>query len=340
MNNLGDISKIEIEDVPDCDLLTYSSPCQDISIAGKMAGIEKGSETRSSLLWECERIIRAKKPKYLVMENVKNLVNYTYIDSFNIWLQKLVDLGYNNYWQVLNAVDYGAPQSRERVFCVSILKEYDTGFIFPEKQKRKIILKDILEDERAYYYSRIPVYEDSIDNIIGYVLTKTLVRVVLENDMVELKDILIKPLSFPRSTEINDILMEFKKTHQHFAVILDEYGGTEGVLTMEDILEEIVGEIYDESDSETKPLVKNKDGSYIVDGQMNLEDFCETFDIDYDEIETEYVTIGGYCIELLDDNFAHLHQVIKFKNLTMTVIAIDDKNTIEKLKVVVEKSND
>lgn len=113
-----------------------------------MAGIEKGSETRSSLLWECERIIRAKKPKYLVMENVKNLVNYTYIDSFNIWLQKLVDLGYNNYWQVLNAVDYGAPQSRERVFCVSILKEYDTGFIFPEKRARKIVLKDILEDEK------------------------------------------------------------------------------------------------------------------------------------------------------------------------------------------------
>lgn len=148
MNNLGDISKIEIEDVPDCDLLTYSSPCQDISIAGKMAGIEKGSKTRSSLLWECERIIRAKKPKYLVMENVKNLVNSTYIDAFNIWLQKLVDLGYNNYWQVLNAVDYGAPQSRERVFCVSILKEYDTGFIFPEKRARKIVLKDILEDEK------------------------------------------------------------------------------------------------------------------------------------------------------------------------------------------------
>ena len=113
-----------------------------------MAGIEKGSETRSSLLWECERIIRAKKPKYLVMENVKNLVNSTYINAFNIWLQKLVDLGYNNYWQVLNAVDYGAPQSRERVFCVSILKEYDTGFIFPEKRARKIVIKDILEDEK------------------------------------------------------------------------------------------------------------------------------------------------------------------------------------------------
>lgn len=198
-------------------------------------------------------------------------------------------------------------------------------------------LDEILNNEETYYYSRIPVFEDSIDNIIGYVLTKTLVRAKLENDNVSLKDILIKPLSFPRSTEINDILIEFKNTHQHFAVILDEYGGTEGVLTMEDILEEIVGEIYDESDNDTKPCVKNKDGSYIVDGQMNLEDFCTLFDIDYDKLETEYVTIGGYCIELLDDNFAKLHQKIQFENLSMTVIALDEKNTIEKLKVVVEE---
>lgn len=201
-------------------------------------------------------------------------------------------------------------------------------------------IDDILEDEKTYVYSRIPVYEDSIDNIIGYVLTKTLVRVKLENDKVSLRDILIKPLSFPRSTEINDILIEFKKTKQHFAVILDEYGGTEGILTMEDILEEIVGEIFDENDESEKVYVKNKDGSYIIDGQMNLEDFCELFDIDYEELETEYVTIGGYCIELLDDNFAKLDDEILFKNLKMKVIAIDEKNTIEKLKVVIEEPID
>lgn len=114
-----------------------------------MAGIEQGSETRSSLLWECERIIRAKQPPYLLMENVKNLVNSTYIDAFTIWLNKLDSLGYNNYWQVLNAVDYGVPQNRERVFCVSIRKDVDTGFTFPSKQDRKIFLKDILENETA-----------------------------------------------------------------------------------------------------------------------------------------------------------------------------------------------
>ena len=140
--------------------------------------------------------------------------------------------------------------------------------------------------------------------------------------------------------EINDILIRFKETHQHFAVILDEYGGTEGVLTMEDILEEIVGEIWDESDDPEEPYVKTKNGSYIVDGKMNLEDFCDLFDLDYEEIDTEYVTIGGFCIELLDDNFAKLNDVIIYKNLEMKVIAIDEKQTIEKLKIKVNEKEE
>lgn len=194
-------------------------------------------------------------------------------------------------------------------------------------------IDEVLKDEELFDYSRIPVYEETIDNIIGYVLVKDLVRAKLQEKETSIKDLLISHLIFPRSTEINDILKEFKKTKKHFAVILDEYGGTEGVLTMEDILEEIVGEIWDESDDHEEPYVKAKNGAYIVDGQMNLEDFCELFDINYDDIDTEYVTIGGYCIELLDDNFAKLNQVIEFEDLQMKVIAIDDKHTIQKLKV-------
>ena len=197
-------------------------------------------------------------------------------------------------------------------------------------------IDEILKNDETYVYSRIPVYEDSIDNILGYVLTKSLVRSKLENNKVALRDLLIETLTFPRSTEINDILIEFKKSHRHFAVILDEYGGVEGVLTMEDILEEIVGEIWDESDDISSPYIKKNDGSYIVDGKMNLEDFCELFNLEYDDIETDYVTIGGFCVELLDDKFAELNSIIKYKNLTMKVIAIDEKQTIEKLLVKIE----
>ena len=196
------------------------------------------------------------------------------------------------------------------------------------------------ENEELFNFSRIPVYQDSIDNIIGYVLTKTLVRRKLENKPFNLDSILIKPLRFPRSTEINTILTKFKATHNHFAVIYDEYGGVEGIVTMEDILEEIVGEIWDESDEKDEPYIKLKNGNYIVNGNMNLEDFCDLFDIDYEEINTEYVTIGGYCIELLDDNFAKVNDEIKFKNLDMKILAVDEHNTVLKIKIKVNKNED
>ena len=122
-NNFGDISKADAKDIPDHDLFTYSFPCQDISLAGLQKGFEKGSSTKSSLLWECERIIREKQPKYLMLENVKNLVGNGFIENFKKWLTLLNEIGYVNYWQVLNATDYVIPQNRERVFVVSIRKD-------------------------------------------------------------------------------------------------------------------------------------------------------------------------------------------------------------------------
>ena len=152
VNNLGDISLVDPNDVPDHDLFTYSFPCQDISVAGKGKGFEKGAGTRSGLLWECEKVIRAKKPKYLLMENVKNLVSKKFKPGFEEWLQALEEFGYSNYYSVLNAKDYGIPQNRERVFCVSILGEHEP-YKFPEKETLELRLKDILEhevDEKFY----------------------------------------------------------------------------------------------------------------------------------------------------------------------------------------------
>lgn len=146
VNNLGDISLVDPNEVPSHDLFTYSFPCQDISVAGKGKGFEKGSNTRSGLLWECEKVIRAKKPKYLLMENVKNLVSKKFKPGFEEWLEALEELGYTNYWQVLNAKDYGIPQNRERVFCVSILDDHDS-YEFPNKETLELRLKDILENE-------------------------------------------------------------------------------------------------------------------------------------------------------------------------------------------------
>ena len=160
--NYGDICKIDETKLPYYDLITYSSPCQDFSVAGKQAGGDKGSGTRSSLLWECERIIRAVKPKYLLMENVKNLVGKKHIHNFTSWLKTLEDIGYKNYWKVLNAKDYGVPQNRERVFVVSIL---DGGqYQFPEPIKLTKRLKDVLEPvvDEKYYISK--QFEKYIEN--------------------------------------------------------------------------------------------------------------------------------------------------------------------------------
>lgn len=152
-NNLGDIRKIE--ELPDADLWTYSFPCQDISVAGKGAGIKEG--TRSGLLFEVERLLRVASekgtlPKYLLLENVKNLVSKKFKADFDKWLDFLAELGYTNYWRVLNAKDYGIPQNRERVFCVSIRGEHKP-FVFPKPKELSIRLRDMIDetvDERFY----------------------------------------------------------------------------------------------------------------------------------------------------------------------------------------------
>lgn len=121
IGNLGDVSKVDEKNFPDCDFLTYSFPCQDISISGIQRGIKKG--TRSGLLFEVERIVEHNKPKYLLMENVKNLVSEKHMGPFQEYIDKLESLGYGNSWIVLNGAAFGCPQNRERVFMMSVLGE-------------------------------------------------------------------------------------------------------------------------------------------------------------------------------------------------------------------------
>ena len=156
--NFGDISKIDWDQVPDFDLFTYSSPCQDFSNAGLQRGGEEGSGTRSSLLWECRRAIIAKRPKYCLLENVKALVSKKFMPLFNKWQDELAEYGYANFWQVLNAKNYGVPQNRERVFLWSILRTEDDPrpeYHFPRPFPLELRLKDVLEEsvDEKYYLS-------------------------------------------------------------------------------------------------------------------------------------------------------------------------------------------
>lgn len=163
----GDIRNINWDNVPDFDLFTYSSPCQDFSKAGKIEGGEKNSGTKSSLLWECEKAISIKKPKILLMENVRNLTSPKFMPLFNNWLSVLESYGYKNYWQIMNAKDYGVPQNRPRVYVVSVrndLAETYGDFSFPSSIELKQSLSRYIQTnvDKKYY-----LYEDNAEFVIS-----------------------------------------------------------------------------------------------------------------------------------------------------------------------------
>ncbi len=147
------------------DLIMHGSPCQDFSLAGKQAGGDEGSGTRSSLMYETIRIVEKLKPKYVIWENVKNLLSKTHKHNFDNYLKTLEELGYTNYYQILNAKDYEIPQNRERVFTISILNN-SKYFEFPVKQELKLKLKDMLDKEvdEKYYLSEKMINYITADN--------------------------------------------------------------------------------------------------------------------------------------------------------------------------------
>lgn len=150
--NYGDISKVSR--LVYADLWTYGFPCQDISAAGYQKGIVKG-ETRSGLLYEVQRLLSVAEkhdelPKYIILENVKNIVSRKFFSQFDSWLCWLGNLGYNSYWQIINAKDCGIPQTRERVFVVSIRKDIDNGFEFPAPIPLEKELRDYFESSDEF----------------------------------------------------------------------------------------------------------------------------------------------------------------------------------------------
>ena len=192
--NLGDISKIE--KMPYADLWTLSFPCTDISVAGKMKGLSPDDETRSSLLWCGINLLKTAKdngelPKYILFENVKNLVSKKFRPDFDNLIEVLSELGFNTYWQVLNGKECGVPQNRERVFVVAIRKDIDTERMdFPRPFDSGLRLKDILEDEvdKKYYLSdkvqeRFKITDPTFtNNIVG--TTKPECRTIGQRDLV------------------------------------------------------------------------------------------------------------------------------------------------------------
>lgn len=199
-------------------------------------------------------------------------------------------------------------------------------------------INEVIKDEEFFIHSRIPVYEDTIDNIIGILPVKSVARAIFAHKEINVRALMYKPLIIPRNHQLLDLLQEFKSSHIHVAVIIDEYGGTEGIITMEDILEEIVGDIFDETDEVEEEYYINKDGSIVVNGAMNIDDFFELIGFDDEDFETDYATAGGFCQEILD-RFAQKDDEFDFSHYHFRILEIDGY-TVEKLLVINTKSEE
>ncbi len=192
-------------------------------------------------------------------------------------------------------------------------------------------IEELIKDKEIFKHSRIPVYKETIDNIVGILPIKVLAKKLLAGEKVtDILSMCYKPLVVPRNHQILDLLAEFKENKVHIAVVIDEYGGTEGIVTMEDILEEIVGDIFDEDDEIEEEYIEKGHGVYIVDGTMNIDDFFELIEYD-EEVETSYTTVGGFCQDILD-RFAKKGDEFDFAHYHFKVLEADEF-TVEKLKV-------
>lgn len=167
-------------------------------------------------------------------------------------------------------------------------------------------------------YSRIPVYKETIDNIVGIIYTKDLISLLEHRDLIVLQDI-IRPAYFvPRSVKISLLMRELQERKMHIAIVVDEFGGMEGIVTMEDILEEIVGEIHDEYDDVLKQIEQSADGSALVDARIPIKDFNEKFDIELPE-DTEYETLSGF-LHKITGRIPEQSEEIRHHNLLFTIL--------------------
>jgi len=172
-------------------------------------------------------------------------------------------------------------------------------------------------------FSRIPVYEGSIDNIIGVLHVNHLLRDLTLGEKVNIRSLLLPPLFIHKTMRLNTIMDELRAHKMHIAVVVDEYGGTMGMVTMEDVLEELVGDIWDERDVIENEFSDNADGTVDVDGDVSISELLERFDLDDKDVDSDYVTLGGWAIEMLG-GYPQVGDSFRFKNLVVTVAEMED----------------
>lgn len=184
-------------------------------------------------------------------------------------------------------------------------------------------------------YSRLPVFKDSIDNIIGILNINQFYKCVASDPSVTVKDVMLEPTFMHSTVKLPAALEKMRERQIQMVVVLDEYGGTLGIVTMEDILEQIVGDIWDESDEIVVELTENEDGTYKVLGEMNVYDMFDELDVDDRDFESDCNTVGGWCVEMLAQN-PEVGMSFAYKNLHVEILSVYDV-CVEEVRVTVNE---
>lgn len=202
-------------------------------------------------------------------------------------------------------------------------------------------IDEIIEKVFTSPYSRMPVYEESIDNIVGILVVQKLFKMLIDTpkEEIDLRGLLVEPYFIHMTVKLPDALDVLREERTHIMIVLDEFGGTMGIVTMEDILEELVGDIWDEDEEAEHDIVRAGPDKYSVEGDMNIFDFFEAigFDVD-DEFETEYTTVGGWAIEMLE-GFPEEGASFDYENISVTIETIEE-HRITKLTATVKPTEE
>ncbi|MBQ6589930.1 MAG: HlyC/CorC family transporter [Lachnospiraceae bacterium] len=193
--------------------------------------------------------------------------------------------------------------------------------------------EDILHTIDHSPYSRIPVYEDSIDHVIGILSLNRFLKAMIDKDKVEIRKLLLPTCFVYKTMRLPAVLSSLRNAQQHLAVVTDEYGGTLGVVSMEDVLEQLVGEIWDETDIVEKDIVDEDNGIYELDGDMPISEFIELMNWDEDEFDFDSETLGGWCIEI-NNGFPTVNSVFSYENIEVRILEISERRV---RRVLVEK---
>ena len=193
---------------------------------------------------------------------------------------------------------------------------------------------EILQLIETSPFSRIPVYEDSIDHVIGILSLNRVLKAMIDRDKVEIRKLLMPTCYVYKTMKLPAVLSSLRNSQQHLAVVTDEYGGTLGVVSMEDVLEQLVGEIWDETDTVEREVVEQGDGTYELDGDMPVSDFLELMHWDEDKFTFDSETVGGWCIEI-NNGFPNVNSTFSYENVDFRILEISERRV---RKIFVDKS--